>query len=211
MTPEQIDHQLTRLEAIPAELEAQLAEVAADETLSPAGRDARRSELSDALSDEIDQLEAELSAAIAARLDQLRAEIDHERRSFFEPDAPADADPDAALAAAATGIEGLLRRADLRARWHSMSGREILAHYQQTLADGDRPIIEMIEFEGPRLLSERGDGEGETALRAAISQARDLRTSERSTALQAALERAEVMRLRLANALEVARGILGSA
>ena len=211
MTPEQIDQQLTRLEAIPAELEAQLAEVAADETLSPAGRDARRSELRDASSDEIDQLETGLSAAIAARLDQLRAEIDHERRSFFQPDAPADAGPDAALAATATRVEGLLRRADLRARWHSMSGREILAHYQQTLADGDRPIIELIEFEGPRLLNERGDTEGETALRAAITQARELRTSERSTALQSALERAEVLQLRLANALEIARGALRSA
>lgn len=203
MTPEQIDQSLNRLEAIPDELTARLGEIRSDETLSPAGRDRRSAETRASFAEEVEALEASLTKAIRARIGRLRVEIADEQRLYFEPlEARTDgSEGNAAVKRLLERIESHLRRADLRRRWELLSGREILSLYQELLASDDRPLIELSEAEAPRLLASRGDSEGEAALRAAISQARSMRATERLDSLTRALEKAEIQQLRFTNAL----------
>ena len=211
MTPEQIEEAVARLEALPEELTSRINEIGGDRNLSAAGRESGRAELRESYTAEVDGLEAALSEALGLRLSQLRAEIADEQRRYFEA-APAEGGgAEAVTIALLRSIDGRLSRADLRERWRLLSGREILALYREVLARDERALVELCENEAPRLLAERGDSESETALRAAVAQARRMRTTERLETLNRAVEAAEVRQLRFRNAMALARDLLRTA
>jgi len=211
MTPEQIEEAVARLEALPEELTSRINKIGGDTNLSAAGRESGRAELRESYTAEVDDLEAALSEALGLRLSQLRAEIADEQRRYFEVAPEEGGGAEAATIGLLRSIDGRLGRADLRERWRLLSGREILALYQEVLASDERALVELCENEAPRLLAERGDSESETALRTAVAQARQMRTTERLETLNRAVEAAEVRQLRFRNAMALARDLLRTA
>lgn len=210
MTPEQINETLSQLESIPDTLRRQLDEISRDENLSAPGKDqSKRRVLADA-GEQAARLESELTSALQKRSQQLEKEIADERSRFYNPeDSPTgNKDGNDQIHKTIARLDGHLRRSDLRQRWSVMSGREMLAHYQEILSHDDRALIEIYEAEAPRILNSRGDSETEAALQSAISKARKMRTSERLQSLSRAGEKAEIHKLRLNNALANIRDIL---
>lgn len=208
MTPEQMEEAVARLEALPEELTSRINEIGGDQNLSESGRESGRAELRESYAQEVEELESQLSEALSARASELAAEIADEQRRYFEAGSAEGGGAEAATIGLLRSIDGRLSRADLRERWRLLTGREILALYQDVLAGDERALIELCENEAPRLLAERGDGEGEAALRAAVGQARQMRSTERLESLKGAVERVEVQQLRFGNALALARDLL---
>ncbi len=204
MTPQEIDSALTSLEALPGEIRKELKAIQEDTGLSPEGRDRRRRQLREKTGQEFTLLETDLASAVQGRIDQLDAEIDHEHRRFFDSNRPTSSHPGAETGDPVVRILQRLdshsRRSDLRQRWNLMSGAEMTEHYSELLRLDDRPLVELYEAEAARLLASRGDAEGETALRTAVSKAREARVTDRERSLQRAKERARIHRLRLDNA-----------
>ena len=214
MTPQEIDSALTSLEALPGEIRQELKAIVEDAGLSAEGRERRRRLLRERTEQEFTLLETDLASAVQGRLDQLDAEIDHERQRFFNPDRPASphaggetGDP---VVRILQRLDSHSRRSDLRQRWNLMSGAEMTEHYSELLRLDDRPLVELYEAEAARLLASRGDAEGETTLRAAVSKARDARVTDREHSLQRAKERARIHRLRLDNAAALFRAAFES-
>jgi len=208
MTPEQMEEAVARLEALPEELTSRINEIGGDQNLSESGRESGRAELRESYAQEVEELESQLSEALSARASELAAEIADEQRRYFESGPAEGGGAETATIGLLRSIDGRLSRADLRERWRLLTGREILALYQDVLALDERALVELCENEAPRLLAERGDGEGEAALRAAVGQARQMRSTERLESLKGAVERVEVQQLRFGNALALARDLL---
>lgn len=212
MIPEQIDKSIVYLESLPGQIQQKTNTIDQDHNLSPAGRSQQRSDLRHRMQKEIDQLESQLASTLRTREKEIIAAIDNEKRRFFRSPATKpgkdQAEGDRQLHSALSILESNSRRGDTRSRWRLMSGEEMLKHYRQLLQDDDRTLIELYEFEAPRVLQSRGDNKTAAALLSAAKEAQQQRHSKRLKLLTFSQEKNNIRLLRLDNAAALLRKLL---